>query len=135
MDLLAVTKGGIQVGMTMIFFKREATDILGAALHRCRTAASISIQAYWRCFQCARWYAAARSSTLSVQSLLQTVLARQVMHEMRVWAASLQLQSAERGRRARVVSRTRWCAMVMMQRWMKCRCLRIHFAGTVRAVR
>lgn len=121
---------GVQVGATQLFLKREAADVLDAAVRRMREAAALQIQTSWRRHVCQRRYTAVRCATIQLQAGVRATAARRWAQQLRRERAALRLQSRERGRRARERRRICISAAAVLQNWARSRRQRANYLRT-----
>mmetsp|Transcript_84182 Transcript_84182/g.176163 ORF Transcript_84182/g.176163 Transcript_84182/m.176163 type:complete len:1205 (-) Transcript_84182:522-4136(-) len=124
----------MQVGRTMVFLKREASEKLATALRRHRAKAATRISAWRRCWRERRRYLQTRYTLIRLQALVRAALARRVVQAMREERASRKIQACERGRRARSERRRELNAVRAVQRSMHTRFARRRFLAILKAV-
>jgi len=106
----------IQVGVSLIFFKRDAVDILGAAIRKVRDRATLKVQAWLLAVFCQRRYRRARLAAIQVQAGARGRSARNRTAAMRRDRAAIRVQRVHRGSVARRDARHRLKAGLVVQR-------------------
>mmetsp|Transcript_5427 Transcript_5427/g.20537 ORF Transcript_5427/g.20537 Transcript_5427/m.20537 type:complete len:1223 (-) Transcript_5427:19-3687(-) len=130
----ALPAGGVQVGTTMLFLKREASDVLALAVRQTRASAAVVVQSCWRGVGCRRRFAAAKRAALKLQALARALAARRVVSAMRRERAATRLQATERGRVSRAARRRALWAAAVMQRLVRARATRRGFLRSLEAI-
>lgn len=126
--------GGVQVGNTMFFLKREAADVLAAAVRRTRAVAAVVLQSCWRGFCRRRTYAVVRRNVLRLQAGSRALAARRLVTALRRQRAVKRLQAAERGRVVRARCRRTLHALTVVQGFVRALVARRRYRRLVQAV-
>ncbi|KAL9185115.1 hypothetical protein ACHAXT_002892 [Thalassiosira profunda] len=106
-------EGGIQIGKTKVFLKREAYDAIEKKRRESVSTAAVVVQSAARGFLCRKSLVKALRSVVVVQSFVRRLLARKAVDEMRRHHRSVVIQRMWR----RHAARNTFLSAMLIARW------------------